>query len=96
MAISNPTPKQVRNGADTGAPGSGATMNQPGPDVTRQVVSAKRQAESAADRRKDEAAGLIQSPQGTGVSGHQIGANGDMFVWDSGLAVNDVEGGGSG
>jgi hypothetical protein len=69
---------------------------QPGPDSTRQVASVKRQAEAAANQRKDEARGLISSPQGSGVAGHQIGGAGDMFMWDSGLAINDVEGGGSG
>lgn len=96
MAVSNPTPKQQRNGADTGAAGSGATTAQPGPDATKQITSTKRQAENAANARKSEAAGLIQSPQGSGVSGHQIGGAGSMFEWDSGLAINDVEGGGSG
>jgi hypothetical protein len=69
---------------------------QPGPDATREIGSLKRQAEGAAERRKDEAAGLIRSPQGSGVAGHQIGGAGSMFEWDSGLAINDVEGGGSG
>ena len=32
---------------------------QPGPDSTRQVASVKRQAEAAANQRKDEARGLI-------------------------------------
>jgi hypothetical protein len=96
MAITNPTPKQQRNGADTGAPGSGATMAQPGPDATKQVQQAKRQAEGAANRRMNDAASLIKSPQGSGTTGHEVGGYGDMFAWDAGLAINDVEGGGSG
>lgn len=83
MAITNPTPKQQRNGADTGAPGTGATMAQPGPDVTKQVASTKRQAEAAGNRRAS--APMLDKPAG-----------GASFVWDEGLAINDVEGGGSG
>lgn len=90
----NLTPKQQRNGITSEAGEQNSA--QPGPDVTRQVASTKRQAENAANARKNEAAGLIQSPQGSGLSGHQVGGAGDMFAWDSGLAINDVEGGGSG
>jgi hypothetical protein len=90
----NLTPKQQRNGITSEAGEQNSA--QPGPDVTKQVASVKRQAEAAADRRKREASGLLNSPQGSGVAGHQVGANGDMFVWDSGLAITDVEGGGSG
>jgi hypothetical protein len=90
----NLTPKQVRNGITSEAGEQNSA--QPGPDVTRQVASTMRQSEAAANRRKNEPAGLIQSPKGSGVAGHRIGGGGDMFVWDSGLAINDVEGGGSG
>jgi hypothetical protein len=69
---------------------------QPGPDATRDITSVKRQAENAANRRKEETAGFIQSPQGSGAGGHELGGAGDMYVWDSGLAISDVEGGGSG
>jgi hypothetical protein len=93
MAV-NPSVKQARNG-NVGVAGEQNTA-RPGPDATGQITSTKRQAEAAANRRKNEAAGLIQSPQGSGVAGHQIGGGGDMFGWDAGLAINDVEGGGSG
>jgi hypothetical protein len=83
MAISNPTPKQQRNGADTGAPGSGATMAQPGPDATREITSTKRQAENAGNRRAT-ASVFGRPPHDPNVQ------------WDAGLAINDVEGGGSG
>lgn len=84
MAISNPTPKQQRNGADTGVPGSGATMAQPGPDATGEIRGMKRQAESAGNSRA--AARYVGVPDT------------DTMVqqWDAGLAINDVEGGGSG
>ncbi len=69
---------------------------QPGPDATRQVASVKRQAEAAEAADAREAAAFMSSPQGAGAGGHQIGGRGDMYVWDSGLAITDVEGGGSG
>jgi hypothetical protein len=65
---------------------------KPGPDFTRQVASAKRQAESAANRRKGEARGLIASPQGSGVGGHEVGTGGSTWDWKSGLAVNEPGG----
>jgi len=68
-----------------------------GPDVTRQVASVKRQAEAAANQRKRETQGFIESGQGSGLGGHaDIGTGGSTWEWDSGLAINDVEGGGSG
>lgn len=89
------TPKQDRNGV----PGPGATggnVAMPGPDATKEIAGVMRQAEAAANTRKEQTAGFIESPAGAGVSGHQIGGGGSMFEWDSGLAINDVEGGGSG
>jgi hypothetical protein len=58
MAISNPTPKQVRNGADGGAPGTGATVAQPGPDFTARIASAKSSAEASQNARKNRPEGL--------------------------------------
>jgi hypothetical protein len=54
-----------------------------------------RQARNAGMSRMSDAKSLIVSPQGSGVDGHQ-GGGGENFMWDAGLAVNDVEGGGSG
>jgi len=90
----NLTPKQVRNGITSEA--GEQNSPQPGPDATREITGVKRQAENAANQRKSEAQGLLESPQGSGVAGHQVGGSGDMWSWDSGLAINDVEGGGSG
>lgn len=90
----NLTPKQQRNGITSQAGEQNSA--QPGPDATRQVAAVKRQAENAANTRKNEAAGLIQSPQGSGVTGHEVGGGGSMWEWDAGLAITDVEGGGSG
>jgi hypothetical protein len=81
--------KQQRNG-NTGRAGEQNTA-QPGPDATSQVASVKRQAEAAAIRRKSETAGMIDTAQGSGVNGHQLGANGDMYDWKSGLAVNSTD-----
>jgi len=89
------TPKQERNGI-TGAAGGGGNVARPGPDATGEILALKGQSEAAADRRKQDTQGFIESPAGSGAAGLQIGGGGDMFVWDSGLAVSDVEGGGSG
>ncbi len=88
------TPRQERIG---NMPVAGEQNSaQPGPDVTKQVASTKRQAEAAANRRMSDAHSLIESPQGAGVSGHEVGTGGSTWEWDAGLAINDVEGGGSG
>lgn len=84
MAISNPTPKQVRNGANTGAPGSGATVAKPGPDASGAIAAAKGTAEAAAMRRASVR--YTNTPDVTST----------VQAWDAGLAINDVEGGGSG
>jgi hypothetical protein len=55
---------------------------QPSADITKQVSSTKRQAEAAGNRRAT--ADVFGRPQG-----------GASFEWDAGLAINDVEGGGS-
>ena len=84
------TDKQVRNGAT----GSGGEQNsaQPGPNWAGDISAAQGTAEAAADARKQETAGFITSPQGSGVGGHQMGGGGSMWEWDSGLAVNEASG----
>ena len=78
------TDKQQRNGAT----GSVATQNTavPGPDATGVIAAAKAQAEAAATSH--------------GVDGHamagELAGHAVSFEWDAGLAVNDVEGEGSG
>jgi len=85
------TGKQIRNGA-TGTVSDNPSYAQPGPDASGDITAAKSTAESAADARKQETAGFITSPQGSGVGGHQMGGGGSMWEWDSGLAVNEVSG----
>ena len=86
------TPKQDRNGV----PGPGATggnVAQPGADVTGEIRSVMRVAEAAANARKVETHDeLLATPQGSGVAGHTVGAAGNMYEWDSGLAVNEPAG----
>jgi len=84
------TGKQVRNGADIG----GADSNNPMPGPMPTVPLSESQ--SAADVRMSEAHAFMTSPAGAGTAGHEIGGYGAMFEWDAGLAINDVEGGGSG
>jgi hypothetical protein len=88
------TDKQVRNGADQG--GGGQNTAIPGPDSTPDIAGLIPVSVSAAMTRLEEGHAMIESPQGSGVDGHQVGAGGSMWEWDSGLAVNDVEGSGSG
>jgi len=86
------TAKQLRNGATGDGGEQQSAQVGPGADVAGLMSTA----EAAADARKRETAGFMQSPQGSGVGGHELGAGGDIWQWDSGLAINDVEGGGSG
>ena len=86
------TPKQDRNGV----PGPGATggnVSMPGPDSTGEIRSVMRQAEAAGNSRAAEAhSELLATPQGSGTGGHTLGAAGNMYEWDSGLAVNEPAG----
>ena len=86
------TPKQDRNGV----PGPGATggnVSMPGPDSTAEIGSVKRAAEAAGNARKVETYNeLLNTPQGSGTAGHTLGAGGNMYEWDSGLAVNEPAG----
>lgn len=80
------TPKQDRNGV----PGPGATggyVAQPGPDATGEIRTVIAQAEAAGNAR-------VVPPSGSAVPATPAAANTTM--WDDGLAVRDVEGGGSG
>ena len=82
------TPKQERNGISVeGGTQSQEQLAQPGPMVTPPVG----QAMAAAERTMAEAHDLFV---GGGADG--AGTQGSVPEWDSGLAVNDVEGGGSG
>ena len=87
------TDKQMRNGA-TGDSGTQNTAVS-GP-MPADVGGLMQQAESAAAATMAEGHALMESPQGSGVSGHEVGTHGSTYEWDSGLAINDVEGGMSG
>lgn len=89
------TPKQDRNGVP-GPASTGGNVAQPGPDATGEIARVMKQAQNAADARKQQTAGFIETSAGAGVDGHRIGAAATSYQWDDGLAVNDVEGGGSG
>ena len=86
------TPKQDRNGV----PGPGATggyVAMPGPDATAEIKSVQRTAEAAGNARKVETYNeLLNTPAGSGAAGHTLGAGGNMYEWDSGLAVNEASG----
>ena len=86
------TPKQVRNGADQGAAGHNTAVANMAdmPDIPLGA------AESAAAEVMAEAHALMTMPAGSGVDGHMVGLHGSVTEWDSGLAINDVEGGMSG
>jgi len=83
------TQRHIHNG---GGGSVSAGYAQPGPDATGDISAAKATAEAAADTRKQETAGFIQSPQGSGIGGHEMGAGGSMWEWDSGLAINELPG----
>ncbi len=85
------TDKQDRNGV----PGPMATENtaQPGPDATKQIQSVMRQAMNYGEARKNETnREILDTPQGSGVGGHQLGGGADMYDWDSNLAVDELSG----
>jgi hypothetical protein len=95
------TAKQERNGA-TGDDGS-QNSAQPGPvPVVAPLVTQSQAAATTVmgglivGQDGGEGRVLMESPQGSGIGGHQVGAHGSMWAWDDGLAINDVEGGGSG
>jgi hypothetical protein len=86
------TPKQDRNGVPGPMTTSPHTA-QPGPDATKKIQSLMRQAENYGNARKNEAhSELLNTPQGSGVNGHEIGGGGNMYEWDSNLAVSEVPG----
>ena len=90
------TPKQDRNGVTV----EGGTQSQDElamPSATPgDLAGLMGQSQSAAEVRGGEGHDLINSPAGSGTAGHEVGGYGAMFEWDAGLAINDVEGGGSG
>jgi hypothetical protein len=85
------TPKQVRNGADQGAEGHNTAVTDAGPATSLPIGTAVAAGNNMADHGHD----WFDSPAGSGSGGHMVGPDGPMFEWDSGLAINDVEGGGS-
>lgn len=95
------TPKQDRNGV----PGPVETRNtaQPGLSAEADIRSAMATAQAAADARKRQAHEFMASPAGSGPTGSNVlpgrviaNPGGTVWQWDAGLAINDVEGGGSG
>jgi len=85
------TPKQERNGI----PEMGASRNtaQPSQSIERDVRGLMRESQTAADERKDEAHNeIFVTPQGNTPVGREVGAYGDMFEWDAGLAISEPEG----
>ncbi len=97
-----PTPAPCAD-CSSAAPSSPRT---PAADSDCTFAAAKAQAEAAAVTVKGgtdvghnagEGRGLMDSPQGSGSGGHSdIGGGGSMWEWDAGLAIGDIEGGGSG
>jgi hypothetical protein len=85
-------PQRQLHNDGPGPGGENPSYARPGPDATGDIRAAKSLAESAANARKNEAAGFIQSPQGSGVTGHEVGGGGAMWEWDAGLAINEVSG----
>jgi len=79
--------KQSRNGSDVGV----GTHNsaQPGPDITGDVSGLMSQSEAAANDRKTAGATLVA---GNSVPASGLMAGGDMWEWDSGLAVGEQPG----
>lgn len=84
------TGKQERNGA-TGSTDAHNTA-VPGPDASGEIAALIGQAQSVAVSRLEETIAEFAAPAGSGVAGHSVGANGDMFSWDSGLAVSEPSG----
>jgi hypothetical protein len=78
------TDKQIRNGADQG--GGEQNTATPGPSAQADIAAAKGQA---------EAAGMSNMSEGHAMAGTLAG-HGVSFEWDAGLAISDIEGGGSG
>jgi hypothetical protein len=85
------TDKQIRNGA-TGAVSDNTSVAQPSTDLTGEIAAAISQAEAAGNDRWNEGRGLLDSPQGSGGSGRQVGGGGSMWEWDAGLAINEASG----
>ncbi len=79
------TGKQERNGITADA-GERAPQTGPMPNIP---IGA---AESAGNDRWNEGRDLMVSPQGSGTGGHQVGAGGNMWEWDSALAVSEMPG----
>jgi hypothetical protein len=82
------TDKQERNGAT----GSGGEQDSAQPGPMPNVSPLIGQAEAVANDRWNQGRDLLQSPQGSGTTGHQVGAAGNMWEWDSGLAISELSG----
>ena len=90
------TGKQERNGITV--PGGTQNSGQTGP--IPDVAGVKPQSEVAALERTNQTQGIFESPQGSGPSPastidgaeRQIGAGGNMWEWDAGLAIKEAAG----
>ena len=93
MAI---TDKQARNGV----PGPSDTHNTAQPGPMPDVSGPKIAAETEAIGRTSQGQDIFNSPAGSGPSSastiqdaeRQIGAAGNMWEWDSGLAIDELSG----
>jgi hypothetical protein len=85
------TPKQERNGVAT-TMSEGHNTAVPSADLTSEVAARMGAAEAEAGGRLGETPGEFFTPAGSGVTGHTVGAEGDMWAWDSGLAVGEQRG----
>jgi hypothetical protein len=82
------TGKQERNGTDVGV-GSENTA-QPGPDFAGAMSAAQAKAESAATEWKSAGEAIFLG--GPAAAAGNFTAGGDMWEWDSGLAVAEQPG----
>ena len=81
------TGKQIRNGADQGAPGHNSAIANEGPMDAPPMEQA-----TAAGMKYQEYGAVVFA--GGDIADKDL-VIGSTFQWDDGLAVNDVEGGGS-
>lgn len=85
------TSKQDRNGADIAVPTANSAM--PGPDATGLIRGLQAQSERVGNARSGQTLGAIfVTPFGPDSSGLNFGGGGDMWDWDSGIAVAEQPG----
>lgn len=90
------TDKQVRNGATGDSATDNTAQTGPMPDVAPLI----QQAQDAAGGRGADGHGLMSAPQGSGPaassgiadSDRVLGAGGNIWEWDSGLAISEMPG----